>query len=315
MRGTTRRFFSRKKTGRGGLGRGGASLLRSPFLRSPSARGRRAIFHIHAVSVPLVDAFEYFESARRSLAANAATVPRLSGGFFPYADNFPHWENAWVGSYVARRALKSRVVAAAELALDATSLGAMLADATADARSSFDPVAIEASLRSARRGACLGSTTTLVTGTCPADVADDVFDAANRAEADARSAVARLAAAALECEAFLEEGGRGRRGARKVFVGGFEGGASDPVLAIRAGDVLAARNPSSLVVAPRGVSSARGSERTPRRDRRRARARASAKRSQRESVWTKQSSSSLSRTSPRRASSRSRWFETPTQRI
>ena len=97
----------------------------------------------------------------------------------------------------------------------------------------------------AARWAFLGLHHDAVTGTCPADVADDVFDAANRAEADARSAVARLAAAALECEAFLEEGGRDAEGS-EGFVGGFEGGASDPVLAIRAGDVLAARNPSSL---------------------------------------------------------------------
>ena len=64
--------------------------------------------------------------AAEAAAGKSTSVKALTGGFFPYSDNFPASENSWVGSYVQRRELKRRAAAAAEAAVAARSIAAVV---------------------------------------------------------------------------------------------------------------------------------------------------------------------------------------------
>ena len=64
---------------------------------------------------------EILRESREYVASFTFQKTHVFGAFFPYADNFPASENAWVGGYVARRALKDAVLQAATNAVVASS--------------------------------------------------------------------------------------------------------------------------------------------------------------------------------------------------
>ena len=199
---------------------------------------------------------EYFDAvAGRSPRGSAglAGLPRRSGGFFPYADNVPSWENAWIGSYAARRRLKNAVSDAAEDVAEASTLVALVAAGVSSTRARGDvgarAAAAERAARDAARDAFLGLHHDAVTGTCPSDVAEDYVARCRRGALAARRAVAMAARVALECpeEENADAVARAdddRDDDRDVDDVDDEELVSPPALA-REGDSVAVRNPSS----------------------------------------------------------------------
>ena len=142
---------------------------------------------------------EYFAAA--NAATRALAPPTRRGAFFPYADNFPASENAWVGGYVARRALKDAVLEAATSAVVASSLAASLPRAEEGSNASRGFAAnLARDVRAARRDGVLGLHHDAITGTCPAHVAEDTFRIASRAVTASRRAIRAAATVALECD-------------------------------------------------------------------------------------------------------------------
>ena len=142
---------------------------------------------------------EYFAAA--NAATRALAPPTRRGAFFPYADNFPASENAWVGGYVARRALKDAVLEAATSAVVASSLAASLPRAEEGSNASRGFAAnLARDVRAARRDGFLGLHHDAITGTCPAHVAEDTFRIASRAVTASRRAIRAAATVALECD-------------------------------------------------------------------------------------------------------------------
>jgi hypothetical protein len=153
--------------------------------------------------------------------------PKIGSSFFPYANAFPSSENAWVGSFVARRSLKNAIVDSAQQAVVASSLVALV-DAsmittqglltdhssstpeiekiedgkTMDSASTLSKKLNRANAlaRSARRGAFLGLHHDAITGTCPLRVAEDYFQSSDRAVANARAAIRVACQIALRCD-------------------------------------------------------------------------------------------------------------------
>jgi hypothetical protein len=137
---------------------------------------------------------EYFASASTARALTRenreGSFPSRRGSFFPYADNFPASENAWVGSFVARRALKDAVLEAATSAVVASSFAASVFCSGSSTRSKPRDVFVDASfarnVTAARRDGFLGLHHDAITGTCPADVAEDYFAMARNGARRAR---------------------------------------------------------------------------------------------------------------------------------
>ena len=150
---------------------------------------------------------EYFASLANTSRHSRSKKTHVFGAFFPYADNFPASENAWVGGYVARRALKDAVLQAATNAVVASSFAASLPPARRDVlsdenkRKTYEALAAaRRDARAARRDGFLGLHHDAITGTCPAHVAEDYFAIAKRAEEASRRVIRAAASVALECD-------------------------------------------------------------------------------------------------------------------
>ena len=109
---------------------------------------------------------EYFASLANASRHSRSKKTHVFGAFFPYADNFPASENAWVGGYVARRALKNAVLQAATNAVVASSFAASLPPARRDVlsdenkRKTYEALAAaRRDARAARRGSWVCTTT------------------------------------------------------------------------------------------------------------------------------------------------------------
>jgi hypothetical protein len=109
-----------------------------------------------------------------------------------------------VGSFVARSALKDAVLEAATSAVVASSFAASVFFSGSSTRSKPRDVFVDASfarnVTAARRDGFLGLHHDAITGTCPADVAEDYFAMARRAVTASRRAIRQTARVALECD-------------------------------------------------------------------------------------------------------------------
>ena len=197
---------------------------------------------------------EYFASVKApSLETRenrlSGSFPSRRGSFFPYADNFPASENAWVGSFVARRALKDAVLEAATSAVVASSFAASVFFSGSSTRSKPRDVFVDASfarnVTAARRDGFLGLHHDAITGTCPADVAEDYFAMARRAVTASRRAIRQTARVALECDEDEDE----------LLDDADEKNASFPFPFLkRAGDAFAVYNPRGDVASAAEVT-------------------------------------------------------------
>jgi hypothetical protein len=196
---------------------------------------------------------EYFASASTARALTRenreGSFPSRRGSFFPYADNFPASENAWVGSFVARRALKDAVLEAATSAVVASSFAASVFFSGSSTRSKPRDVFVDASfarnVTAARRDGFLGLHHDAITGTCPADVAEDYFAMARRAVTASRRAIRQTARVALECDEDDDE----------LLDDADEKNASFPFPFLkRAGDAFAVYNPRGDVASAAEVT-------------------------------------------------------------
>lgn len=152
---------------------------------------------------------EYFASTKRSTSHDSGSTrakpentraesKNVYGSFFPYADSFPSSENAWVGSFVARRGLKNAIVVSSTYAMVASSLISIVDSVVGP--NSLEKIDHAYQLaRSSRRDAFLGLHHDAITGTCPKHVADDYFSRSDRAVANARGSIRTAAEVALRC--------------------------------------------------------------------------------------------------------------------